>query len=419
MMRSGQGRHAAVTLLELGDGFSANALRDACHRFSAAHPLLGAKVSRGLPGTVPAWRLPLSPAEIDVQEQQVDTDAAALAEQLMDGRWRGLLRFDVLPTTRGPTILLMAWSHLLFDARGAEMALSEIAALASAPELRSPWRHSWGVPDSPVSGLLRRLRKVRVFVDRYYELRSRHVVSLGPPPSTASASRCRFVRFTKEETAAMKQRGEHLTAGIFVMPYFLAVAMRAHAAVLQARGVFDGALECAISAQCRKRGVRDPVWQNQVSQLFFSLPLSGTLNLSEAAGSLHEQFAAMTRNGCDSAFLIMVNWMRRMPPWLYQRFLRRTASGQITSFYHAHTGAFLAGLGDFCGGELLDGWHIPSVSQPPGTGIFFSECRGRLTASLCWREQVLSEEELRLMMASLRQDLLGEGMGLPPASAAG
>jgi hypothetical protein len=55
----------------------------------------------------------------------------------------------------------------------------------------------------------------------------------------------------------------------------------------------------------------------------------------------------------------------------------------------------------------LDGWHVPSVPQPPGTGLFFSERDGRLTASLCWREGVLSAEERRLMLATVRDDLLG------------
>jgi hypothetical protein len=419
MTSAGQGRHAAVTFLRVGPGFSPEVLRDACRRFAAAHPLLGASLSRGWPGTVPAWRITAAPAEIEVCGHEPDTDAAALAGRLMDGRWPGLLRFDVVPSSGGGATVLMSWSHLLFDARGAEMALSEIARLSGSPDLNPGVRQSWGVPDASCSGFAERLRNVRVFVDRYYELRSRRVVSLGPSPPATSESRCMFLHFSESETESLRRRGEHLTAGIFVMPYFLAVAMRAHAAVLEARGVRDGALECAISAQNRKRGALDPVWQNQVSQLFFSLDLRQTGSLPQAAVALQEQFAAMTRSGCDSAFLIMINWMRRLPPFLYRRFLRRTASGHITSFYHAHTGTFLAGTADFCGGALLDGWHAPSVSQPPGTGIFLSECRGCLTLSLCWRDGTLSAQERHLMLSRLREDLLGGEAAtavLPPAA---
>jgi hypothetical protein len=419
MVRAGQGRHAAVTLLRVGPGFSPAVLRDVCRRFAAAHPLLGADLPRAWPGTVPAWRIGAAPGDIEVCDHDPGIDATALAGQLMDGRWPGLLRFDIVPSSDRATVL-MSWSHLLFDARGAEMALSEIAALSRSPNLDLRVRESWGVPDASCSGFGERLRKVQVFVDRYYELRSRRVVSLGPRPPVTSESRCHFLHFSEGESARVRRRGEHLTAGIFVMPYFLAVAMRAHAAVLEARGVRDGALECAISAQNRKRGALDPVWQNQVSQLFFSLDLRQTDSLTQAAVALQEQFAAMTRSGCDSAFLIMINWMRRLPPFLYRRFLRRTASGHITSFYHAHTGTFLGGAADFCGGALLDGWHAPSVSQPPGTGIFFSECRGRLTVSLCWRDGTLSAPERHLLLSRLREDLLGgeAAMSVPPPAAA-
>ena len=407
MMSSGQGRHAAVTFLRCGAGFSSDNLRETCRRFASVHPLLGAKLSRGLTGSVPCWRVPPVSPVIEIVEHDAGLDVMALAGQLMDGRWSGLLRFDVVPSAEDGVTLLMSWSHLLFDARGAELALSEIATLAASPGVAPRKRHSCGVPDAVCSGLVERLRKARVFVDRYYELRGCDVLSLGAPPAAASDSSCSFAHFSEEETALIRRRAEHLTAGIFAMPYFLAVTMRAHAAVMAARGVRTGALECAISAQTRKRGAPDPVWQNQVSQLFFSLDLAETSSLERAAVSLQDQFASMTRSGCDAAFLIMINWMRRLPAFLYRRFLRRTASGQITSFYHAHTGTFLPGVTEFCGGVLLDGWHAPSVSQPPGTGIFFSECRGRLTVSLCWREGTLSAHERNLMLSHLCQDLLG------------
>ena len=183
--------------------------------------------------------------------------------------------------------------------------------------------------------------------------------------------------------------------------------MRAHAAVFRARGQHDGSLECTISVQGRKRGARGPIFQNQVTQLFFARPLADLASVEDSARALHGQFAAMTRGKFDEAFLVMIDWMRRLPAPLYRRFLRREASGQLASFYHAHTGEFLPGLREFCGGTVVDGWHVPSVPQPPGTGLFFSEREGRLTASLCWRDGVLSADEQALMLSEMRGDLLG------------
>ena len=141
--------------------------------------------------------------------------------------------------------------------------------------------------------------------------------------------------------------------------------------------------------------------------MFFARPLADPASVEDAARALHGQFAAMTRDKFDGAFLVMIDWMRRLPAPLYRRFLRREASGQLASFYYAHTGEFLPGLREFCGGAIVDGWHVPSVPQPPGTGLFFSEREGRLTASLCWRDGVLSADEQALMLSAMRADLLG------------
>ncbi|MEY3481638.1 MAG: hypothetical protein RIQ71_2413, partial [Verrucomicrobiota bacterium] len=113
MISSGQGRHAAVTFLEVGPGFSSLVLREACLRFAASHPLIGAKLSRGLPASVPVWRISPEPSSVEVCEHAAGTDIAVLAGELMDGKWQGLLRFDVVPSAQGKSTVLMSWSHLL------------------------------------------------------------------------------------------------------------------------------------------------------------------------------------------------------------------------------------------------------------------------------------------------------------------
>lgn len=405
MQRAGQGRHAGVTFLELGPGFSPIRLEQAAARFAAAHPLLGARLQRRLPGLLPRW-ITGTPARLDVTTHPPDTDPQALAESLLTGKWGGFLRFDILPA-HDTTMLLMAWNHLLFDARGVELALAEVARLANANDT-PPARESWGVYARPADGLHRKLQAVRPFVDRYYELKKRHAVSLAPPPAMAGNPHCRFLIFTAEETTAIGRRAQQLTGGIFLMPYYLAVAMRAHAAVLATRETpKTTALQCAIAAQGRKRGAADPVFQNQVTQLFFTLGLDQMNALPEAAQALQDQFTAMTKQKVDAAFLSMINWMRRLPASTYRRFLQRGADGNITSFYHAHTGTFLPRTPTFCDAPILNGWHAPSVSQPPGTGIFFSECRGRLTMSFSWREGAITTNEIALVFDRVRADLLG------------
>lgn len=405
MVRSGQGRHVGVTVLRVGPGFSLSKLRKAVSHFVASQPLLGAYLSRGLPGSVPKWVLG-SPSHIEIKQHPQDADWHPIARELLQGSWSGFMRFDVVPVGDGGALVLMSWSHLVLDARGIELALTELQRLAAHPD-EKPERDSWALPPIAAKSLRQKLKAVQPFLDRYWQLRESRVLSLAAPPSQPSEMMFEVLHFSPEQTQEMKKRAEHVTAGIFALPWFLAATMRAHAEVLRSRNQKDGSLECTISVQTRKRGSRGPIFQNQVSQLFFALRLDQLESLEGAARQLHGQFAEMTRNKCDSAFLVMIDWMRRMPSTLYRRFLKREASGQIASFYHAHTGEFLPGVREFCGGEIADGWHVPSVPQPPGTGLFFSERAGRLSASLCWRSGVLSEAEQVLMQRSIHSDLLG------------
>jgi len=405
MLEHGQGRQVGVTMLELGPGFCLGQFKSALNRFVDAYPILFARVHRSWFGGIPEWR-PLPSREIRVKVHSAGTvPPETLASELLRGEWEGALSFEVVEKDSGP-VLLMGWSHLLFDGRGAELVFVEIQRLATDSSLRGLPLESWGFPKKTDGTLLHKLRAVRPFSRRHSELRKLKVRSLGFPPSRPSAACFRLLRFTKEETRWISQRAEELTGGIFALPYFLALVMRAHAEILRHRGVFSGALECAVSVQLRKRGSTGAIFQNQLSQLFFSLPLSDIGPLRSATAALQEQFTQMNKSGFDKAFLIMSGWMRRLPKFLYKRFISRNASEQITSFYYAHTGAFLPALNEFCGAEVHDGWHIPSVFQPPGTGVFFSERRGHLTCSLSWRKGVVTDEELSQLVSSLREDLL-------------
>jgi len=404
MARSGQGHHRCVTMVEVGNGFSISSLRSGVARFAANHPMIHARITRAYPGAVPYWKKVGVP-EIDVKEHLQQKDPLDLAKKLLTTEWKGMMRFDVVPLGKD-TLVLMSWSHLIFDGKGAELALAEISRLSASSSNPDGRTSSHSIPDVRKMGLRDKLKAVKPFIDRYWLLRNEQVRSAGEEPKGSSDSDFLLIRFTEKESEIVRQKAQQLTGGIFLLPYFLAVAMRGHRRVLADRGIFNGSLECPISVQKRKKGTNGPIFQNQVSQMFFSLKLSETESLETSTRMLLDQYSSMAKSGFDEAFLIMTNWMRRLPLNLYRIFMKREASGQISSFFHAHTGTFMSGIQNFCGGAIQDGFHVPSVSRPPGTGLFFSERDGRLTATLCWRGGVISTEEVETMQQMIRGDLL-------------
>jgi len=215
------------------------------------------------------------------------------------------------------------------------------------------------------------------------------------------------LRFSQEETTLLRERAIRLTGGIFQMPYFFAVAARAHAAVFKIRGVSPASFVSPVPVQARKPKARHPIFQNQVTVLHFKLSGLEVADLEKATNSIQAQFEAAVRSGLENSSATMLWWMRRLPTGLYRRFLQRDTGGEMVSFFQSHTGDFLPGVCEICGAPLTNGWHIPSVSQPPGSGIFFSEREGRLSVTISWRSGSLSQTEVDAMESSVRRDFLG------------
>jgi hypothetical protein len=100
--------------------------------------------------------------------------------------------------------------------------------------------------------------------------------------------------------------------------------------------------------------------------------------------------------------------MRRMPGKTMLDMVRLAQRGEIASCYHAYTGSFGEGMTSFCGGDILNAIHMPTVNAPPGSGLFVSECQDQLTVTVSYLDTCLSEAETEMMRERWRSDLLGE-----------
>lgn len=406
MMRAaGQGEHVGLTVLELGDGLDFAALRSAAARLAAASPLAQGRLKKS-PFGVPRWEWQGEDTlEFPVREHSLGARWEDVAARALEAEHAAPAGFDVIPGERGATLLLR-WRHSLVDGKGAELLLAEIARLADDPPLPAH-AESWGPLITGPRHWRGILSEAKRFKDHYYRLAARGIRALGEVTPLASAPRFCVERFSAAESARIAARATAVSRGVFQLGWCLAIAMRAHRRVLDVRGQPVESFQASCAVQERKRGARHPIWQNQVSQLFFSLAPAELDDLADAAALLHEQFADMSRQRLDAAFAVNARMFRHLPSWVWLRTVRKNTGGYITSFFFSHTGECLPECNTFCGAPIRHAWHIPTVSQPPGTGIFFGQHAGRLTATFSWREGVLRAGELDLLRAQVRDDLLG------------
>lgn len=426
MRRTGQGAHASQSVLELDRAPDVEALRRAIRRVVEKHPLLIATMRRSLLTLLPYWDAPVtsdrslplglwredgSPGSLGPEAQVVPNPKEFLTDQMQPPydrknptRLPANARLDLLEWRDGRCHLALSWSHVLMDGKGAELLLAELARLCEGVDLDCE------VPDfnGPKLTFREKLRLAGRAVRRMADLSNLGVRSLSGP--RARAGKCRYRVFTLHpaDSAVVRARAEALTGSLFPLPFYLAGVMRAHNAVFAQRKVVPKNFVAAVPVQMRRRGARGPIFNNHMTILFFSASQADLAVFEPAAEALKLQFVEMMRKRLDASFAMILELMLRAPSRLFMKIVRLQFGGEISSFFHSHTGAFAADMSTFAGAHIANANHLPCLGAPPGTGIFFADRGERMNITLSWREGCLSAEERRLMMEVLLTDLLGE-----------
>ena len=422
MQRRGQHGLSGQTHLLLDNMPDLDSLREGAARLCAEHPLLDAYVRRNPFTLEPSWRiehnrkstLPVKLWRESGSGQYPGLEAASvgsaheLAEKILNGtldKQIGLrnLRLDLVLMRTGGSLLLLTWNHLLFDGKGAEFLASALLS-ATTGQSKPPARISRIGTAKPLS-LSQQIKKTRPVLDRFFNLVSNKYQSLSGPRANAGQLHYKLLQFTREETENIHERATSL-AGLYTVSFYIACAARAHRMAFLSRGQDPSHYVVSIPVQIRRKGGQNDPFQNCVTILFFCLQKEELESLDTAVASAQKQFEEMTRSELGQAFGIVLSLMRRIPPRPYMKFLESQFAGEVTSFFHSSTGNFALVSEEVCGARVLDAYHVPSVSAPPGSGLFFSEYSGRITATFSWRERAASEAEADLILNQLHKDLI-------------
>jgi hypothetical protein len=390
-------------------------------RLAAEHPLLNASVRRSPLTFLAAWHrgpaaeLPVrlwaesgAPAPGGRRVAEVDSEEVWVEEilnQPLEGAGGARnLRIDLLLLRGGGSVLVLTWTHLLFDGKGAEFlvdALVNPRPISAAATLPPP------ADAHPLRQLRQLVREATPVVLRFFDLARNPYASLGGPRPIEGRLRFRRLTFDRAATSRIQARIEAAVGPLFSMGFFLACALRAHREAFLARGADPLHYVVSIPVQIRKKGPGGSPFQNRVSILFFSMERRALESVASAAKSAQDQFEEMTRARLDRSFSAVLELMSLLPAPLYMAFLRRQFGGEITSFFHSFTGDFAVRIPDVFGAPVSNAYHIPSVSSPPGSGLFFGMFDGQLNVTFSWREGAVSEGEVDRIFVRLNGDLQG------------
>ncbi|WP_395751988.1 hypothetical protein [Prosthecobacter sp.] len=343
-------------------------------------------------------------------EESVIESISELRGKRMQGHARSSLgpphvRLDVVRTSDETWSMLMNWSHLLLDGTGVELLFKHMDELWQNPQAASP--------QQPV------VKNDKPWWKLFQESEScgRHLMALGVEPFV-SASRgkvvsgrrcCLWETFSKEETARVRTTLGKIGGDMMRTFFYAGLAARCHQAVFHARGCRNLSYAVTMPVQQRpKDGAgKTAIFQNHMSMFFFILKDEDLKDLGVASRVLMRQHMEHLKLKRHLSFNSLQLLTRRMPGKSMLDMVRLAQRGEIASCYHAYTGNFGEGMTTFCGGEIVNAIHMPTVNAPPGSGVFVSECREQLTVTLSYLDTCLSEAETELVRERWRSDLLG------------
>jgi hypothetical protein len=425
MRRTGQGRHISQSVVLLDAPPDRDKLEQAWREFLCDHPIVKARVTRRAVVMSPTWLLPREPIDVAAPDAAVgwwslsndgDNSCASLEDLCrtlrhrfafeLDSHWQ--IRLDVLDAGDRSAVV-MSWHHLLLDGKGAELVLIELARRcgdANGKAGASDADPAFISPGKP--GIRQRIQQSRAFAQHFSVVMRHRFSSLGGKTPHAGDAYCRVLTLDEATSELVRQRAAKLANPLMNMPFYLASAAYAHARVQEQRKGASDPQVISLPAQVRPKGTRGALFQNQVTVLFYHFTAEQLQSVETSTAVAQQQFMQMTRGKLGESMLKMLELMRPIPSRLYCWFLRKQSHGHITSFFHSHTGEFAPRLKHFAGAPVREGWHMPTVSTPPGTGLFLSERAGRITLSMSWREGALSEAEQQCLMDSFLIALVGE-----------
>jgi len=313
-----------------------------------------------------------------------------------------LLRFDLIEGDAGCMTLIFTWAHALMDAPGAEQFL----AILGHEELPLP---ALDLP--PVNrarlGLRERFRLAWKCLHQIEQFGKVAPCSPGiRHPAAPAQLRYHVVKFTGEETARIRDHGQHLGGILGDAQFHAAVAMVELHRLHQRIGAATPSHVLPVAVGLRPKGTSEPVFSNQISMLMLQFLPDQLESVAAAVESLKKQTAQALRAGLLDSSVELGKISRFIPLPVYMSILKQGLRGEISSLFYGDTAAVNPHLNDFLGVPVREFAHVAPVTPAPGIGVIFYQFRNELCITVVHSLKVLDETEAAGLSAGLRSRLL-------------
>jgi hypothetical protein len=395
----------AVLVVELAAAVDPRRLESALARFLGHCPWLGGRLARPRPWGKLCWRVPAggpTPPPVRTRRLAAGELGAFVDRELgtpLDPHSEAPLRFTVV-NEDGTTRLVLTWAHALMDPHGSEYLLRLLADLDERLDDTAPWV----TPPVLVAPPETRSFRERGALASQGAAQLRSLAPVAPISLAARVGhptglrRHRRFRFHAGPAASDRPRRG--------MPWRLAVVAKAMTALFVQRGrPTDAPFLVPVSVDRRPRGEPGPVLGNYLGFHFARCrpPVDG--DTATLARALRDQLAEAIRQNALEAGWAGMSFARYRPLRGMFRELPWAAGGDFCSFHFADTDALLPDRSHLFGAAVVGGYHVASVPDRPGTGVFFSRAGAVESVVVSWANDVLDDADAETLAGIVQHEM--------------
>ncbi len=366
------------------------------------------RIKRALPFGLTKWKHNPKLELPSINEYQVESRDSSLAHLIsasLDITKQSAFKIDIVRITGAGSLLVFTWHHALMDARGGEMFVRYLGSSVLGKQL------DWIVNSDSKLPLRVQANIASDMKQFLYDTSRLPLLTLYTKSDVKPQADYRVLTFTTSQSQIITERAKQIGVGFLISAFYLAVTAYAVAQVHKQRGLLKGDVLVPVPLDRRKRGAQGSIVGNQVSFLFYRIPSLLLDDVRACTAELTNQMKNLMRTESPAHYIVMMDFLRRMPGFLYRKMLKAPTKGLMASFFYSDTGDSLQDFDVLFEQPVDSATHYPPNMYPPGLTFVFSRFRGALQLTVGYMKADLNAAEADSLLTSLSNALLGETGG--------
>lgn len=367
------------------------------------------RIQQGLPFMLPKWvfdkNLP-APTIKQFQNTEYKNVPETLLATKINAESESPFKIDLVRLSESKSLLVFTWHHVLMDAHGGE---AFIYALGLKQSFNNNELLKDVLPQLPLKQRADIAKEIKSFL---YDTLQLPILSLyrkkkwfDKPITTL---RYQVITFTEQDSLQISQNARQQGASFLLSAFYLAATACSVAAIQKQRtNEQDDDAVIPIPLDTRKRGEDTPILGNQVTFLFYRIPQSVLSDVQACTAELISQMKELMRTDSPKNYLVMMDFLRRIPGFFYRLMLKIPTKGLMASFFYSDTGETLQNYVQLFGRPIKSAIHYPPVTHPPGMTFIYSRFRGCLQITFGYMEEVINDQEVDQLLDHLKVTLVG------------